>query len=204
MKRTIHMLTLPLLLTALPAFADEAPIAHRPLKATPGDFREYLAPVMGVACARWEFTALTDAGEALNKCGDKTMVLSTDYDLNPTRISDGNGTPLVEFKPYYPQLSFPLTVGKEWGGEYSGYTADNNLHWDAKVSCKAEAYEKLVVAAGEFDTFRIACVDRWRSGALFSGESRSTRWYAPKIFSIIKVVHDQPKWNTELVKAEIK
>ena len=51
---------------------------------------------------------------------------------------------------------------------------------------------------------RIACVDRWRCGALFSGESRSTRWYAPKIFSIIKVVHDQPKWNTELVKAEIK
>lgn len=203
MSTVSRLLALPLL-AALPAIAAEAPIAHLPVKAKPGDFREYSNMLMGVPCSRWEFSELTDAGEVLNKCGDKTMVLSTDYDLNPMRVSDGSGTTLVEFKPFYPQLSYPLTVGKEWSGEYSGYTADNDAHWDSKVSCKVEAYEKLKVVAGEFDTFRIACVDRWRSGILFSGETNSTRWYAPKTFSIIKVVHDQAKWNTELVNYQIQ
>lgn len=102
MKTLSYLAGLPLLLAAMPGIAEETPIAHRPMKARPGDFREYAAPVMSVACNRWVFTELTDAGEALNKCGDKTMVLSTDYDLNPTRISDDSGAPLVEFKPYYP------------------------------------------------------------------------------------------------------
>lgn len=204
MNMLSRLILVPCLLSALPGQADETPMAHRPMKASPGDFREYGAPVMGVPCLRWEFTGLTEAGEALNTCGDKTMVLSTDFDLNPTRIHDANGRPLVEFKPFYPQLSFPLTVGKEWSGEYSGFSADDNARWQAKATCRAEAYEKLTVAAGEFDTFRIACVDHWRAGPQLSGEVRSTRWYAPKIFSIIKVVHDLAKWNTELVKAAVR
>ncbi|MFO1379908.1 MAG: hypothetical protein U1F63_06045 [Chitinivorax sp.] len=204
MQHITPILALPLLLMALPALAGEAPIAHMPAHAKPGDFREYNNTLMGITCSRWEFTEVTDAGEVLNQCGDKTMVLSTDFDLNPMRISDGTGTTLVEFKPFYPQLSYPLTLGKEWSGEYSGYTADNDAHWDSKVNCKVEAFEKLQVIAGEFDTFRIACVDHWRAGLLFSGETHSTRWYAPKTFSIIKVVHDKAKWNTELVNYQIQ
>lgn len=203
MNKTYPLLALPLLLAALPSIAADTPTAHLPHKATPGDFREFATGLMSVPCQRWEFKSIED-GDVISQCADNQLIMSLDNDLNPVAIRKTSGETLVSFKPFYPQVSYPLTVGKQWAGEYSGYTADDDAHWDSKVSCKVEAYEKLKVAAGEFDTFRIACVDQWRSGILFSGETRSTRWYAPKVAGMVKVVHDKPKWNIEMVNFQIQ
>lgn len=203
MNKTYSLLALPLLLAALPSIAADTPTAHLPHKAKPGDFREYATGLMTVPCQRWEYKEINE-GEVISQCEDNQLILSLDDDLNPVMIRKTSGETLVSFAPFYPQLSFPLTVGKQWTGEYSGFIAADNARWDSKVSCKVEAYEKLTIAAGEFDTFRIACVDHWRSGLLFSGETNSTRWYAPKIAGMIKVLHDKPKWNVELVNFQIQ
>lgn len=180
---------------ALFATADEL---QRPTPVV-GAEASYTGALMSADCPRWTTGNLTGDGLLLTTCQGYTIESDHTHDLNPVRLRDATGKTLVEFKPYTPSLSFPLRVGKRWRGQYTGFTAFNNLVWDGETTCKAEAEEKITVPAGEFDTLRIECENGWRVGPK-SGSSHATRWYAPAIGAVVKEVHarDPARWNFEL------
>lgn len=177
--------------------ADEA------VRPTPivGTQASYQGQLMGVDCPGWTTGGLTGSGLLLTTCQGYVIESDHAHDLNPVRLRDAAGKTLVEFKPYAPSLSFPLSVGKRWRGQYTGFTAFNNLVWDGETRCKVEATEKITVPAGEYDSFRIECEQGWRVGPR-SGSSHATRWYAPAIGAVVKEVHerDPARWNFELAR----
>ena len=132
------------------------------------------------------------------QCKDLLIYQSVANSLNITKMVKTNGDLEYEFKPFMPTMVFPIEVGKKWTGEYAGFTEDTGDKWKSKTQCEATAFEKVKVVAGEFDAFRIDCVDNWRALLVFSGEKKSTRWYVPKLGTVVKVLHDDPKWNYQL------
>jgi hypothetical protein len=172
--------------------------AEKPVPAV-GEVREFADKVATVKCQRWEITELSSDGYLKLACGDFVMSLSVDNDYNPVRIANQAGSSYTEFKPFFPELSFPLQVAKKWNGRYSGYTKDNGARWDGNVSCEVVSFEDVVVKAGSLKAFRIDCEDKWSAGAA-TGTGHSTRWYSPAVKSIVKVSHkEDSRWNMELI-----
>lgn len=67
------------------------------------------------------------------------------------------GAPLITFEPAL-GWSFPLEVGKAWTTRHRmTMHAAGGRAVDYELSCQVEAFEKVTVPAGSFDTFRIAC-----------------------------------------------
>ena len=185
----------------LPTFAALAPRAEKPAMDTfkPGNYMEFSdSKVSNGSCKRWQVKQTNSDGMLISQCNDLQYFQSVDNDFNLTKLAKSNGDVQFEFKPFMPDLAFPLEVGKKWTGEYTGTSVHESAKWKSKMQCEATAFEKVKVAAGEFDAFRIECVDHWRAMMVLSGEKRSTRWYAPKVNGMVKLVHDDPKWNYEL------
>jgi hypothetical protein len=54
------------------------------------------------------------------------------------------------------------------------------------------------VPAGDFEAYRIDCVDSWKLGGA-TGQAHSSAWYAPKAATVIKYIQtEDPKWNYEV------
>lgn len=187
-----------LLGSCLPALAAEAPRAEMPIitEFKPGQYNEYTVSdaAMG-GCTRWRNKEITKDGLLVSECKDLLLYRSVANSLNLVKMTKTNGDVLWSYEPYMPTMAFPLEVGKVWTGEYAGYTEDTGDKWKAKTRCEAVAYEKVSTVAGEFDAFRIDCVHNWRAMVVFSGEKRSSTWYAPKIASVVKFVHEDTKYN---------
>lgn len=192
------LLSLSLLMTAVSAVATDAPKVEQPPLAKAGNAMQYADRVMSVACQRWQVKEPNRKGEMISQCGDNLMYLSVENNLNPVKVVKASGETLVEFKPFFPQLSYPLHLGKKWSGEYDGFTADDGAKWSSKVSCEIKAWEKVSVAAGQFDSYRIECQEKWRAMLILTGESKSTRWYAPALGMVVKSVSDKSKWDYQL------
>jgi hypothetical protein len=176
-----------------PALADAPPPANQP-SAKVGDVIEYDARLGTVACKRWEVTEATDAASVL-QCGNNLASIANG---NLMKIVTKSGDTLVEFKPYAQSLFFPLETGKKWEGKYVGYTASNGATWNGDNSCEVKPPETVKVAAGEFEAYRIDCVDSWKSGQ-FSGQSHTSAWYAPKVGTTVKSVNtENPEWSFEI------
>jgi hypothetical protein len=120
-------------------------------------------------------------------------------DQNPVRVSSLHGVKFVEYTPYAPLLDFPLSAGKRWHGRYRAYTADTNFTFDISSECAVAAWERVTVAAGEFDAFRIECTDQVNAGP-DEGTLHWTRWFAPAVGIIVKSANreDPRRWNFEL------
>ena len=194
----VHCISACLLAVLTPrAWADDAP---RPVPII-GTEAEFSGHLMGADCARWTTAGLTPDGILLRTCQGYTIESSLKHDFNPMRLLDAAGKTLVEFKPYMPSLSFPLSVGKRWRGEYTGFTAFNNLVWDGETNCKVDAQETLTLAGSDYDTLRIECDNGWHVGPR-SGSTHVTRWYAPSIGMVVKEIHvrDPQRWNFELTR----
>lgn len=190
---------LPLLaIYATPLLAADAPRIERPPTAKAGQSMDYVDRLMSVPCQHWQVKEANRNGVMISQCGDNYMHLSLDNHLNPVKVVKASGETLVEFKPFFPQLSYPLSLGKKWSGEYDGYTADDGAKWSSKVSCEVKAWEKVKVVAGEFDSYRIECQEKWRALLILTGESKSTRWYAPAVGMVVKAVSDKNKWDHQL------
>jgi hypothetical protein len=190
--------TLGLIATVLsyPALADTLPPADKP-SAKVGDIFEYEARFVRVPCKRWEVVDTNKGGSIVLQCGDKLAYISADTG-NLTKIVGQGGDTLVEFKPFSPGTSFPLEVGKKWEGKYTGYTADDGYRWEGDTRCEVKPPESVKVPAGQFEAYRIDCVDSWElAGA--SGQAHTSAWYAPKAGTTVKFVHaEDPKWNYQL------
>lgn len=196
--KSIHLLCLGLFAAgATPAIAVDAPRVERPPVAKAGQTMEYASRLMSVDCPDWKIKEPNRNGVIISQCDDKLMHIAADS-MNPIKVVKTNGDTLVEFKPYFPQLAYPLHLGRKWSGEYSGYTADDGAKWSSKVSCEVKAWEKVKVVAGIFDSYRIECEEKWRAMLILTGESKSTRWYAPALGLVVKSTSSMSKWDHQL------
>jgi len=191
------MLWMPLAATALPVAAAEAPKVERPPLPRVGSSMEYVSRLMSIDCPDWTVKESNRNGVMITQCDDKLMHVSLD-NMNPVKVVKTNGDTLVEFKPYFPQLAYPLHLGRKWSGEYSGFTAEDGAKWSSKVSCEVKAWEKVKVVAGTFDAYRIECEEKWRAMLILTGESKSTRWYAPAVGMVVKSSGSMSKWDHQL------
>lgn len=183
---------------SLLAFADTLPPAAMP-SAKVGDVVEYDARLATVPCKRWEVTDTDKDGSTVLQCDDKLAYISA-ANGNLTKIVTKGGETLVEFKPYAASISFPLEAGKKWEGKYAGYTAYNGSSWNGDNSCEVKPPEAVKVPAGEFQAYRIDCVDSWTSGP-YSGQAHTSAWYSPKAGTTVKFAHaESPEWNYEVTK----
>lgn len=187
------------LLLAGPAVAA-APTAERP-RSEVGVTHEYSGRLLGVDCRTWTIVEVAADGSSVADCAGHRLETDGVHDGNPVRVTDPQGRKLVEFKPFAPGLRFPLTVGARWRQPYVAFTGFNNLIWDGEAQCKVEAFEPVSVPAGDFDTFRIACVEKWMVGPK-TGTTHVTRWYAPGPGTVVKQSHreDPARWNFELLR----
>jgi hypothetical protein len=150
-----------------------------------------------VGCKRWEVTATDKDGSTTSQCGDNISYISA-TNGNLTKIVSTSGNTLMEFKPQTFSLSFPLEVGKKWNGKYTAYTAYNDASWNGDTSCEVKSSEIVTVPAGQFDAYRIDCVDNWESGGL-SGQAHHSSWYAPKVGATVKFVSaESPEWDFQV------
>lgn len=198
MRHIASIGTLCIALLSMSCWADNGPRAEKPDVAKVGSYKEYVDRVMSVPCKRWQITETNANGFMITQCRNMFMHFSVENDYNPVKLVTADGDVIVEYKPYYPQLVFPLEVGKKWSGKYNGFATTEDGKWDGNVTCEVKAFEKVKVAAGEFDAFRIECVDNWKAMFFFSGTTNSTRWYAPKARVVVKSVNDKSKWDMEL------
>lgn len=185
-----------LLATGSHCLAQTPPTVERPLAPRIGDTRDHHGNFLGLNCSHWE-TKRQEANQvSVRQCEDKLIYV--DANLNLQRATNLKGEVLLEFKPQHQALEFPLFVGKKWTSKYSGFRADKGLKWDSRLECEATAYEPVRVAAGNFDAFRVECIDNWEFGYIFSGRKLSTRWYAPSVGIVVKYASEDKEWNYEL------
>ena len=86
-------------------------------------------------------------------------------------------------------LSFPLEIGKKWPVRFA--INDRKLNYDIQANLEANVvgYEKVRVAAGEFDAFRIEYQGKMKVDASIAHVNvihKGTAWYAPAARVIVK------------------
>jgi hypothetical protein len=113
--------------------------------------------------------------------------------LNP--ISRGN----MQFSPWYPRYAFPLETGKTWTQEVAGKNPANGKSWRYEFKVKVAGWEKVAVAAGEFDALRIDVESYYQGQEVYgnngSGRSIETVWYAPAVKSYVKLDYQDTDWR---------
>lgn len=187
------------LLLAASAHCLAQPPAHveAPRPFLLGDSVAFDGLPMGLNCRQWQFKRIEANDISVSQCEDKLLYQDA-ASRNPIKATTSSGELLVEFRPQYPGLSFPLFVGKKWHSRYSGFRADKNRKWESTLECEARAYEPVRVRAGSFDSIRIECTDSWQMGYIFSGQVRTVRWYAPAVGMVVKYQSEDSGWNYEL------
>lgn len=164
----------------------------------PGEVHEFVGSVATIPCSRWEVLPSPDPDTVLSACGEYRMYFLRSEQLNLHRVTMAEGKEAVRFEPAYPALQFPLAVGKHWRKAYQGQSALEDISWQGDVSCEVADFARVVVAAGDFEAFRIECRDRWKVADVESSVT-STTWYAPAAGAVVKSVnYEDSRWNTEL------
>lgn len=122
-------------------------------------------------------------------------------DLNPIE----SPTLLVTGEPRI--LSFPLEVGKKWNHKYGFTNKTNQNKGRIQQDTEVLAYEKVTVAAGTFDAFRIESKGFWNNDAnQRSGRSKSVYWYAPAARSIVRTEYEDGfnYWIRDVVEMKLQ
>lgn len=188
-----------LLLAAHAGSLAQAPVAAEAPATNIGDSYTYQGSLLRLDCQRWEVVRFEAGNTSVSQCKDKPMYLYRDAaSHNIIRATTQTGDTLIEFKPLFQHLSFPLFVGKKWQTRYSGRLADIFRRWDGNLECEAKAFETVHITAGSFAAFRIECTDQRTLGYIFRDTSRTTRWYAPALGTVVKYLADDSSWNYEL------
>jgi hypothetical protein len=120
-------------------------------------------------------------------------------------------------EPYWPSYSWPLEVGKKWGGDATWPGPPSMAGtWKASFNSRVVGVEKVTVAAGTFDTVKIERKGRYSTNAHsgswngWGGEIIETHWYAPAVRRAVKFTYTDTsgariltKDETELVKYKL-
>ncbi len=166
-----------------------------------------------IHCASWIVTELNNDGSLVRQCAHLSAYHSIENDYNLTKIMDDDGKALLKFDPYIPELSFPIKVGKAWGGQYTTHLASTTTGtsstasstWQSDMQCKVTAYEPTRIKIGIFPAYKINCHET-RSGNSAEADRRinKTLWYSAHAKRIIKQVSDEPAWDQEVVRILLK
>lgn len=103
-------------------------------------------------------------------------------------------------------VKFPLKKGNWWNHEYS-ITSETGLESGKRIArYEATGYEKITVAAGTFQAWKVAVnIEAVRSGgggAMSKTFGSATYWYAPDVKQVIKFEKGDIRW--ELKEYKIK
>jgi hypothetical protein len=102
---------------------------------------------------------------------------TSDLAITHQRVS---GDVTNTYRPPWPLLVFPLTVGKTWETQYTEERPVDRQTEEVAVSCTAESEETLTVPAGSFNTIRVYCKSV-RTGALVRRV-----WFSPQVKHMVK------------------
>jgi hypothetical protein len=64
----------------------------------------------------------------------------------------------AQYEPYLKEFAFPLQVGKKWDASADKMLFSNGKHGKFFMKGEVTAYEKVTVAAGTFDAYKITLV----------------------------------------------
>jgi hypothetical protein len=110
----------------------------------------------------------------------------------------------------YPNLRFPLWVGKTWGYETEVRRANlppssTGSPLRGQVDCAVKAVDKLTVKAGTFETFRCECDCELLivEGQYQSGCGTWTIWYAPEVKNVIQTKTASTSSSMELIEYKV-
>lgn len=67
---------------------------------------------------------------------------------------------------------WPLSAKSKFQYGFRGKSNDGGKPWTSTRKCKVKAQERVRVPAGEFDTFKVECTDKW---------SKRTYWFSPQL-----------------------
>ena len=109
-------------------------------------------------------------------------------------------------------LRFPMRVGDRWTFATDVRFKDNGSTARAVFEVAVIAHEKVRVAAGEFDAFKLVAKSRFTGSSKggpgkLEGESMHTYWYAPTARAIVKSLSQSPyrgKSTVELAAFELR
>lgn len=101
-------------------------------------------------------------------------------------------------------LAFPLEVGKRWRFESEWLFKPKGSRGKSAVEVAVVAYERVAVAAGTYDAFRLTSREALSGtspiGSQYDGATTRTYWYAPAARAIVKAVSHNPYLGTSTVE----
>lgn len=145
--------------------------------------------------------------QAVQRYDYKRADVMEQFAFNPKKRSL-RGKRFSNRQPMDDWIQLPMVIGKKYDIKEDWTNGEGNNKYDVEI----EAFEKIKVEAGEFETYRIKYSGWWTRTGNGSGSGRvdSTLWYSPIVKRIVKrnYIDRTPQgstWNentTELVKWE--
>ena len=123
-------------------------------------------------------------------------------DMNTIETPDWVRTPPTRF------VEFPLVVGKKWSLKFvQNNKAGNRSNVRVQYEAEVVGQEKVKVAAGEFDTFKIVYKGFWNNDTTRgNGRATITTWYAPGARGVARGEYEDGYNNnvTELIELRLQ
>jgi hypothetical protein len=109
-------------------------------------------------------------------------------------------------EPFYPNYSFPLYVGKTWGGKVAlSNTKQPGVEVTAYLRGKAVGWEMVTVPAGNYLALKLRMEGRYDArgpGGFWDGTIEDTLWYAPEVRNAVRYEYidyfDGKRYNHEV------
>lgn len=128
-------------------------------------------------------TAVSEKGFETSVEGDPRESQSRRYtaELNTVRAFG------FDYAPMIPNFSFPLTVGKQWQGQYTFFNPGVGGQVNGSQQVRVEGWEEIKVPAGTFKALKISISRTLESAPMGAGGRRGTRpfqvtfWYSPEV-----------------------
>lgn len=127
----------------------------------------------------WTVVAVDDGSYSLRSDQGETATDVTPFFATAAwSVRDGAGTTTFDGDP---RSLFPLRVGNR--AEWQSRGINNDEAFQSATRCTVSEQVRVVVPAGDFDTFKVDCI---AGSDLSNPSSRSTYYYAPAVGDIVR------------------
>ena len=112
-----------------------------------------------------------------------------DQDLNMVEDKQTSGPVTYRATPAYPGFQWPLYAGETWQRSFQYTTQDAGVQYRATLTAQVVDLEKVTVAAGTFDAYKINRTlgyTAYNGNNSWSGTQNVVIWYAPQVKSFVK------------------